>query len=263
MTQLYNARRFAFHGKKSLRLMTVNLVLLCSYDNRQGMIICNGGKSPHTLLNANCNAHPIALRGHLTSQAGALPSKLVLLADFVSVHNASPTIFEHSSYATIAKQSMCDGYICNPCAIGATLELTNSISSLDYVQYKPPKLVATVDIIIVNATHRDILRYCTSEAAQEISEVYGSQFQIHSELCQTINVSYHGIMKGNIQGPNQKVLASSNEFMYEIDWHTCFPRGEHYPAWTVMLCIQVAVVHSPLSTAKEHVSKIDIIICFN
>ena len=245
--------------QEKLRLLEIDLILSCSYDNRQGTVVCNGGKRQQMLLNANYNTHPIALRGHSTPQAGALQRRMTSLNSLAQVHNAITERCKHSSYATIAKQLMCDGYICNPCAIGASLELTDSTHLVDHVQYKPPKVVASVDIITVDATHRDVLRYCTSRGARGISEVDGSRFQIHSELCQQMNISYHGIMKGHIKGPNYKFMASANELMYKIDWHASFPRGEHYLELTLMYKVQVAAIKIPLSIAKKLVFQFDVI----
>ena len=220
--------------------------------------MCNVGRSQHTLLMANCDTYPIALRGHLASRARPLLSKMASLATLIPGTNATDITCKHPSYATIAKASMCDGYICNPCAIGASLELTDSNSLDDYAQYKPPKLVASIDIITVDATQRNVLRYATSQGAQEILEMDSSDLHLHSELCQEMNVSYHGYIKGSVKGPMYKVRTSANDFMYEIDWHTSFPRGEHYHAWTLMHCISMAAIHAPLLTTREYVFQIGI-----
>ena len=153
---------------------------------------------------------------------------------------------------------MCDGYICNPCAIGASLELIDSNSLDDYVQYKPPKSVASIDIITVDATQRDVLRYAASQGAQEILEMDSSDLHLYTELCQEMNVSYHGYIKGNVKGPTYKVMISANDFMYQIDWHTSFPRGEDYHAWTLMHCISMTAIHAPLLTTREYVFQIGI-----
>ena len=208
--------------------MKIGLILSSSYENREGEMVCNVEGSQHTLISANYNTCPTAMRENLTSQARALPTKITSLAYLAPVHNATTVRCKHSSYATIAQQAICDGYICNPCAAGASLDLIDSVTLNDDVQYMPPKMVASVDVITVDATHRERFRYCTSLGASEGLEIETSHLQIRSEVCQQVGTSYHGIMKGNIKGSNYKVMASASELLYELEWHTSFPRGEHY-----------------------------------
>ena len=235
-----------FSRQENLGLNTSELTLSCVYKIRRGTVVCNVGKSQ--LLSASYDTHPIALRRPLASQAGALLSKMTSFANLVQSDNAIAIGCKQSSYAMIARQTTCDGYICNPCALGASLELTTRISLADNTRYEPLKLVASVHIFTVDARHRDMLRYCTSQCTQDNSIVDGGHLQILSRLSQHTDVSCHGIMRNNIEGPNYKVMASANELMYVIDWHASFPRREYSLA--IMRCIQVAAIKTLILKVK-------------
>ena len=204
--------------------------LLCRFDLANNLSIHNSTDTSTKSL--ALHGQSVILRNnHNMFKRGVNLKHQVIVASLCSSKLRGDHKGSGGSVATIQYPTE-DGYIMDPCATQANMELMNNIvPTVSYeVRLRPLATFSSADVVVaptseINTTHtRGVI-------VHGLSQNFNTQLRLSQDSSDSPNFTMQGIQTTTIHQSSSMMANMAFDLLYSIEWQTCIPGG----AWFVLL----------------------------